>query len=59
MGSIDLERAMLKQFFEQKPTNWKVIEQSLNLTKKLFKSTKRKVERLKGQNETLIEKIHK
>jgi phage-related minor tail protein len=59
LGSIDLERAMLKQFFEQNPTNRKVVEQSLNLTEKLFKSTKGKVERLKGQNETLIKKIHK
>jgi len=49
----------VEAYFLTNPTDRKVVEQSLNLSEKLFKLTKGKVGRLEGQNETLIKKIHK
>jgi hypothetical protein len=37
---------------EQEQNNWKVVEQTLTFTEKIFISTKGKVEQLDGQNES-------
>jgi IS1 family transposase len=44
---------------EWEQVNWKVVEQFLILIEKLFISTKGKVERLEGKNESFIEILQK
>jgi len=57
LSSIDSKRAKLKQALEQEQNNWKVVEQILTFTEKLFISTKGKVEQLDGQIESLTKMV--
>jgi hypothetical protein len=53
LGTIDLERTKLKQALEQEQANWKAMDQSITLIKKLLVSTKGKVEQLEEQMKIL------
>lgn len=59
LGTIDLERAKLKEALEQEQANLKVMEQSITLVEKLLVSTKGKVEWLEEQNETFTKTTQK
>ncbi len=57
LSFIDSKKAKLKQALKQEQNNWKVVEQTLALIENLFISTKRKVEQLEGQNESLTKMV--
>jgi len=57
LSFIDSKKAKLKQALKQEQNNWKVVEQTLAFIENLFISTKRKVEQLEGQNESLTKMV--